>query len=80
MKVGAEPIKRGAAARHPAAVPLVPIAIEGTDRVMGIDNRLQRGSVRIAIGPALHPDPAAADPVAGLMDRWRRWIDNRLGG
>ena len=63
-----------------AAVPLVPIAIEGTDRVMGIDNRLQRGSVRIAIGPALHPDRAAADPVAVLMDRWRRWIDDRLGG
>jgi 1-acyl-sn-glycerol-3-phosphate acyltransferase len=81
VKWGAEPIKRGAAwLAIQAAVPLVPIAIEGTDRVMGIDNRLRRGSVRVAIGPALHPDRAAADPVAELMDRWRRWIDVRLGG
>jgi hypothetical protein len=47
---------------------------------MGIDNRLRRGAVRVVIGPALHADRAAADPVAELMDRWRRWIDDRLGG
>jgi hypothetical protein len=56
------------------------VAIVGTDRVLGIDNRLQRGSIRVSVGPALYADPAAADPVAEIMGRWRQWIDIRLGG
>ena len=34
-------------------MPLVPVAIEGTDRVMGIDNKLRRGAVRVSVGPGL---------------------------
>ena len=80
-KWGEEPIKRGAAwLAHRAGVPLVPVAISGTDRVMGIDNKLRRGSVRVTVGPGLYADQTASDPVAELMNRWRRWIDQRLGG
>ncbi len=81
MRWGDEPLKRGAAwLAHRAEVPLVPVAIEGTDRVMGIDNKLRRGAVRVSVGPGLRSDPTAADPVAELMDRWRDWVGQRLGG
>jgi 1-acyl-sn-glycerol-3-phosphate acyltransferase len=72
--------KRGAAwlaAR--AGVPLVPVAIAGTDRVLGVDNRLHRSRIRVTIGPAMIPagtDRAAADALTGT---WGRWVATTLG-
>lgn len=77
----AEP-KRGAAwlARR-AGVPLVPIAISGTDLVMGRGaRRISRSPVTsITCSPILPADhDAADDPVGAMTDEWTRRIDEAL--
>lgn len=74
--------KRGAAwlARR-AGVPLVPVALAGTDLVMG------RGATRIARNPVagVTCDPilpadheAADDPVGSMTEEWRRRVGEAL--
>lgn len=59
-------------------VPLVPIAITGTDRILGVDNRLRAGRVRIAVGPPLLGDGTDRAAVEELSRRWSGWIAERL--
>lgn len=59
-------------------VPLVPIAIMGADRVLGIDNRLRRGRIKVAVGPALQPDGVGRAAVDDLTGRWAAWIEKTL--
>ena len=74
--------KRGAAwlARR-ARVPLVPVAVWGTDLVMG------RGGTRIERSPVsgVRCEPIfpgdyddAADPLGAMTDEWRRRVDSAL--
>lgn len=57
-----------------ARVPLVPVAVVGTDRVLGVDNKLHRGTVRVIVGEALHPIGADRAAVHDLTARWKAWI------
>ncbi len=69
--------KRGAAwLACKAGAPLVPVAVIGTDQVLGIDNRLCRGTIRVVIGRAMDPD--GADPTSLTAD-WFDWVNTHLG-
>lgn len=62
-------------------VPMVPVAVSGTDEVMDLDDlRIKRrpvvGTVCEAIFPADHA--AAADPVRAMTAEWERRIDDAL--
>jgi 1-acyl-sn-glycerol-3-phosphate acyltransferase len=72
-------------ARHGAAwmatrvgVPLVPIAISGTDRVLGVDNKLRRGTIHVEVGAPLHADGQGRAAVGELNDRWASWVEHEL--
>ncbi len=69
--------KRGAAwLAHRAGVPLVPIAIHGTDRVMGRgDHRIRRAPVRVEVCAAIDPNYGTA---AEMTEEWRRRVDEAL--
>ena len=72
---GQEPLKRGAAwLAIRANVPLVPVAVKGTDRVFGLDNKLRRGSISVTVGP-----PLTGTGVEEMMDEWRLWVGTELG-
>jgi 1-acyl-sn-glycerol-3-phosphate acyltransferase len=76
---GERPPKRGAAwlARR-AGVPLVPIAIHGTDRVLGRDGRgIRRSPVRVTVCGSIAPREHAS--AAEMMEEWRRRVDAALG-
>ncbi|HEX6299837.1 MAG TPA: lysophospholipid acyltransferase family protein [Acidimicrobiia bacterium] len=62
-----------------ADVPLIPVAVTGTDTVLGVDNRLHLGRIRVAVGPPLHPAGTDRTSVDDLMFRWGRWVTNGLG-
>ncbi|MGH8873586.1 MAG: lysophospholipid acyltransferase family protein [Acidimicrobiia bacterium] len=71
--------KRGAAwLAVRAGVPLVAMAVIGTDRVLGIDNKLHRGRVRVIVGPTLHPEGTDRDAVDDLTRRWAEWMAETL--
>jgi 1-acyl-sn-glycerol-3-phosphate acyltransferase len=59
-----------------AGVPLIPVAVTGTDQVLGIDNKLHRGRIRLTVGPALHPEGPGRPAVDELTRRWREWIES----
>ena len=70
--------KRGAAwlARR-AGVPLVPIAIHGTDRVLGRDGgRIKRHPVRVVVCDAIGPEELPT--AAAMMEEWRVRVDRAL--
>ena len=74
---GTLPPKRGAgwlAAR--AHVPLVPVAVLGTGRVFGIDNKLRRGRIRVVIGRAFTP---TNEDSHTLIQRWADWMKMQVG-
>lgn len=75
-----ERARRGAAwlAAHSGA-PLVPVAISGTERVLGIDNRLRAGRIRVAVGPKLEADGTSRDSIDDLMARWGDWVGTNQG-
>lgn len=76
---GEEPPRRGAAwlaARH--SVPLVPVAISGTDQVLGLDNRPRPGRLRLVIGPPLTPGGRGREPEEALLRQWAEWMDSQL--
>lgn len=60
-----------------AIVPLVPVAIQGTDQVLGVDNRLRSGRVKITVGPSLHGGGNRPE-VEQLTSRWADWLSNTL--
>lgn len=57
-----------------AGVPIVGVAVIGTDRVLGVDNKLHRGRIRIKVGPALHPEGTGRAAVDDLTQRWSDWV------
>lgn len=61
-----------------AGVPLVAVAVTGTDRVLGVDNKLHRGSVGVTVGPTLHPTGTDRAAVADLTRRWADWVEETL--
>jgi 1-acyl-sn-glycerol-3-phosphate acyltransferase len=81
---GERPAKRGAAwLAHRTGVPLVPVAVAGTDGVMGMEDfRIRRSPVTVTVCDAILPADFAdrADPVGAMTDEWVRRIDAALGG
>lgn len=79
---GEAPPKRGAAwLAHRAGVPLLPVSVAGTDRVMGRGGGgITRAPVTVTVGEAILPaDHAAApDPVGAMLAEWHRRIDAAL--
>ena len=66
--------KRGAAwLALRAGVPLIPVAVKGTDRVFGLDNRFRLGRIQVSVGPALLGD----DPET-LTRAWAEWTTEEL--
>jgi 1-acyl-sn-glycerol-3-phosphate acyltransferase len=61
-----------------AGVPLIPVAVTGTDMVLGVDNRLHTGRVRVAVGSPLHPAGTDRTAVDDLMSRWGRWVSDQV--
>jgi 1-acyl-sn-glycerol-3-phosphate acyltransferase len=57
-----------------AGVPIVAVAAIGTDRVLGIDNKLHKGRVAIRIGPAFFPHGSGRAAVDDLTRQWSDWI------
>jgi 1-acyl-sn-glycerol-3-phosphate acyltransferase len=75
---GDEPPRRGAAwlaAMAPAQ--LLPVAVVGTDRVFGLDNRFRRGRIRVIVG---RPFPVlnGKDGIGELSQKWVDWEAERL--
>jgi 1-acyl-sn-glycerol-3-phosphate acyltransferase len=79
VQFGDFPVQRGAAwLAVRAKVPLVAVAITGTDQVLGIDNKWRRGRVTLVIGPTLYPDGTDGDAVDDLMRQWTEWITKSI--
>lgn len=73
---GTLPAKRGAAwlaAR--SGLPLVPVAIIGTGRALGLENRLRRAPIRVVIGEAVRPEGYDATT---LTDHWAEWMTDQV--
>jgi len=61
-----------------AKVPLVPMAIAGTDRVLGVDNRLHRGHITVTVGPPMCAEGSGRSAVDELTTKWAQWIAKSL--
>jgi 1-acyl-sn-glycerol-3-phosphate acyltransferase len=61
-----------------ADVPLLCVAIRGTDRVLGVDNKLHRGRIQVVVGPALRHRGEGREAVDDLTRRWGEWVAPRL--
>jgi len=73
---GTLPPKRGAAwLAIRARVPLVPVAVVGTGRAFGLDNRLHRSQSRVVIGRAIQP--GQSDPTT-LTRQWDDWMTSQI--
>lgn len=59
-----------------AGVPLLPVAVVGSGRVLGLENRLRRGPIRVVIGEALQPGAGGADE---LTRAWSEWVGAQIG-
>jgi 1-acyl-sn-glycerol-3-phosphate acyltransferase len=72
---GDQPPRRGAAwLAVRAGVPLVPVAVLGTGKAMGLDNRPHRAPIRVVVG---EPMPAGDDSFE-LTRRWADWVGEQL--
>ncbi len=75
--------KRGAAwLAQRAGVPLVPIAILGSDDAMGRGTmRIERRKIRTQVCEPIHPEDhvADADPLTAMTDLWEARIGQALG-
>lgn len=58
-----------------AGVPLVPVAVAGTGRAFGLENRLRPARVRVVIGQAIAPD---GGDVGELTERWAGWVGRQI--
>jgi 1-acyl-sn-glycerol-3-phosphate acyltransferase len=73
---GDRPIKRGAAwLAVKSGVPLIPVAVRGTDRALGLDNRLRRSPIEVVIGTPM--SPVGENPTS-LTERWADWIGEQV--
>lgn len=80
VRFGDFPLQRGAAwLAVRAKVPLVAVAITGTDQVLGLDNKWRRGRATLVIGPTLFPDGTGRPAIDDLMRRWTDWITQTIG-
>ncbi|HSM43707.1 MAG TPA: hypothetical protein VK969_01680, partial [Acidimicrobiia bacterium] len=61
-----------------AGVPLVPMAVSGTDQVLGVDNRLRRGRVVVEVGPPLSAVSSQRQAVDDLTASWANWVSQAL--
>lgn len=62
-----------------ADVPLVPVAVAGTEDVLGVDNRLRAGSIKVTVGEPLHASGTDVRAVDDLTSRWGSWVADTLG-
>lgn len=68
--------KRGAAwLALRAGVPLVPVAVVGTGRVLGLENRLRRAPIRVVCGA---PIATTGKDVEQLTASWSAWMADRI--
>lgn len=72
-------------ARHGAAwlatrtgVPLLPVAVSGTARVLGVDNRLRSGRLRVDVGPPLRAVSSHRGAIDDLTAGWGEWVSRAL--
>jgi len=74
--------KRGAAwLAHRAGVPLIPVAVSGSDLAMGRGaGRISRAAIHVEIGEPIHPDSFASgsDPIGEMTAEWRSRIGAAL--
>lgn len=61
-----------------AGVPLMAVAVNGTGEVLGKDNRLRPGRIRMVVGPPLIPLGNGRPAVDELNRRWTEWIASTL--
>lgn len=61
-----------------AGVPLVPVAVVGTDQVLGVENRLRRGRIGVTVGPPMIADGRDRAAVDALTRRWGTWVSETL--
>jgi 1-acyl-sn-glycerol-3-phosphate acyltransferase len=61
-----------------SGVPLVAMAVIGTDQVLGVENHLRPGRIRVVVGPAFHSTGTGRDAVDELTRRWARWTSVAL--
>ena len=59
-------------------VPLVAVAVNGTDQVLGIDNKFRKGRVEVIVGPTLYPTGTDRAAVDDLTRRWAEWVGQTL--
>lgn len=80
---GEDPPKPGAAWLSMASgAPLIPLAMEGTQRTLSIQQRaFKRAPIRIWVEDPIDPLDFmdCVDPAAAMMEVWRESIDARLG-
>jgi 1-acyl-sn-glycerol-3-phosphate acyltransferase len=73
---GTLPPKRGAAwLAKRAEVPLVPVAVIGTGRGFGLENRIRRAKIRVIVGAPIHPNTGDIDDLIG---RWAEWVGEQI--
>jgi 1-acyl-sn-glycerol-3-phosphate acyltransferase len=61
-----------------ARVPLLPVAVRGTEGVLGPDNKLHRGRVALVVGPQMHAEGATREAMDNLSRRWVDWVGRAL--
>lgn len=59
-------------------LPLVPVAVSGTEKVLGVDNRLHAGRIRVVVGDPLYAVGAGRSAVDDLTRRWALWVAANL--
>ncbi len=72
---GDRPFKRGGAwLAIRAQVPLVPVAVIGTGKAFGLDNRWHRAPIRVVIGESMAPGGDSWE----LTRRWAAWVGSQI--
>lgn len=59
-------------------VPIVPVAITGSDRVLGVDNKLHTGRIEVVVGDPLIATGSGRPAVEDLTRRWGAWVTDTL--
>ena len=68
--------KRGAAwLAIRAKVPLIPVAVIGTDRTFGLDNRWHSAPISVVVGRPLSSNP---EDASILTAKWESWVTDQL--
>jgi len=59
-----------------AGVPIVGVSVVGTDQVLGVDNKLHRGRIRLTVSPPIYPNGTGRDAIDELTRRWADWVSS----